>query len=101
MRGAVPSLGASLRHVVLHRNSFETLSRLDLADNAVCVLLHRNRLSCRLPADSAPHQVCRNVNIGTFALQASIVRMLLLPNEAKIQSAPPKLATIPFCFSYL
>ena len=65
LEGFIPALSPSLKVFDLHRNALELLlgSRLSVKSE-MYILLHRNRLSCKLPADNATRAAMVLVALG-------------------------------------
>ena len=69
LEGPIPALAQSLDVCVLHQNSLQSLPGVHFTKSAqmrdgALVLLHRNRLSCRLPADNTSNASTTLVGLG-------------------------------------
>ena len=65
LEGSVPTFSPLLKVLDLHRNALELLLGLYLSSKSdMYILLHRNRLSCKLPADKDTRVVMALVALG-------------------------------------
>ena len=82
LEGSIPAFSSTFAVLALQENALQSLSRLRMHPSAA-ILLHRNRLSCRLSADSLSHAAASLVAMGNHLIWSGhqVLPSWVLPYE--------------------